>query len=407
MSKRTKLLLEQSELRERVNGLLAKDESTAEERTELDTFTKRLTEIEPELRAAITVEPDPDPVAGAQPTESPEDRELRRLMSRAEVGAVARAAFEGRSRVDGEMAELQQHYGVQPNQISVELLRGQGTLPEVRTSGQSSAPSGTGRDQHPIISAVFPESVAAFAGVAIPVVPVGEQLFPVLTTSATVRAPAGGDEAADSAAVFTPVNLVPKRLQSSVFFRIEDAAMFAGLEEALRRNLSDALSDALDAKAIAQFTVASGGLPDPAGPGAFATAFTYAGAVFNDVDGLHATRADQVRWLLRPEQYAHMGSAFATNTARAAAALVLESGGGLRVTPHLPAPTSDVATTIAVRSGPGFGQNMTAPVWRGITMIRDEVTQSKSGEIRLTAVMLYNVAILRAAGYQRRELQIA
>ena len=56
MLKSQTLLIEQSEKREKVNALLAKDDMTAEERTELGTLTGRLQEIEGEYRAAVTVE---------------------------------------------------------------------------------------------------------------------------------------------------------------------------------------------------------------------------------------------------------------------------------------------------------------------------------------------------------------
>ena len=43
-------------------------------------------------------------------------------------------------------------------------------------------------------------------------------------------------------------------------------------------------------------------------------------------------------------------------------------------------------------------RDMTAPVWEGVTLIPDEITKAGSGQIVVTAVMLYSVKILRAAG---------
>ena len=53
-----KLQLEQSQARQKINGILTKEdgEVTAEERTELSTLTERSQEIEVELRAAIVAE---------------------------------------------------------------------------------------------------------------------------------------------------------------------------------------------------------------------------------------------------------------------------------------------------------------------------------------------------------------
>ena len=44
--------------------------------------------------------------------------------------------------------------------------------------------------------------------------------------------------------------LSPSRVQASFYFSIESRARFAGIEEALRQNLSSALSDKLDREII-------------------------------------------------------------------------------------------------------------------------------------------------------------
>ena len=50
---------------------------------------------------------------------------------------------------------------------------------------------------------------------------------------------------------------------------------------------------------------------------------------------------------------------------------------------------------------------MVAPMWEGVDIIYDEVTQAKKGQIVLTAVLLYAVKILRADGFQHRKVQVA
>ena len=50
----------------------------------------------------------------------------------------------------------------------------------------------------------------------------------------------------------------------------------------------------------------------------------------------------------------------------------------------------------------GMRRDMTAPVWEGVTLIPDEITKAGSGQIVVTAVMLYSVKILRAAGLALR-----
>ena len=56
MTTKQKLQIEQSEKREKLNALIGKETLEDSERGELDALTKRLQEIEPELRAAIVAE---------------------------------------------------------------------------------------------------------------------------------------------------------------------------------------------------------------------------------------------------------------------------------------------------------------------------------------------------------------
>ena len=50
---------------------------------------------------------------------------------------------------------------------------------------------------------------------------------------------------------------------------------------------------------------------------------------------------------------------------------------------------------------------MVAPIWEGVTIIPDEVTKAASGQIVITAVMLYAVKLLRADGFYKQETQHA
>ena len=55
----------------------------------------------------------------------------------------------------------------------------------------------------------------------------------------------------------------------------------------------------------------------------------------------------------------------------------------------------------------GSRRDMTAPVWEGITLIPDSVTLADKGQIKITAVMLHAVKILREAGFYKQQLQHA
>ena len=52
-------------------------------------------------------------------------------------------------------------------------------------------------------------------------------------------------------------------------------------------------------------------------------------------------------------------------------------------------------------------QDYAVGIWSAITLIVDEVTQAKAGEIVLTAVMLHAKSLLRAGGFAKVEAQHA
>ena len=60
--------------------------------------------------------------------------------------------------------------------------------------------------------------------------------------------------------------------------------------------------------------------------------------------------------------------------------------------------------SLVVRKGQAM--DAVAPIWEGITIIPDEVTKAKTGEIVLTAVMLHAVKVLRSDGFVHRKVQV-
>ena len=90
-----KIALEMSTKREALNALLAVDEMSDEQRTEMGALTTRMQELETEARAAIMAE-DVPAITTTTGTEG-EGRELRSLIDRANVGNDLRG-YAGASR---------------------------------------------------------------------------------------------------------------------------------------------------------------------------------------------------------------------------------------------------------------------------------------------------------------------
>ena len=151
MTRLQKLLIEQSENREKLNTLLdvEPDKLTEEQRGEMTTLTARAVSIEPELRAAMVAEP---PTETTESNNDTEARELTALVSKASVADVFSAVIEHR-QTSGETAELQQHFKLNSNQIPLRMLETRAVTP---------APANVQGNQQVIVPGVFPQSAAAF-----------------------------------------------------------------------------------------------------------------------------------------------------------------------------------------------------------------------------------------------------
>ncbi len=238
MNRVVKLQLEAAENRRALAALLDVEDRSDEQTRELETRTAKARSLDSEIAAAMAAEPEPETRqvdAG--------DRELRSMIDRATVASIFEAALEHR-QTDGVERELQEHYRLQGNQVPLALLEQRAVTP---------APGNVGQNQAAIIPMVFPDSAAAFLGVDMPTVGVGEQVFPVLTSGATAQTPAknAAINPTDDTGAFSAEVLSPSRLQTSFLYSREDPAKFAGMDAALRQNLSDALADGLDKAVIA------------------------------------------------------------------------------------------------------------------------------------------------------------
>ena len=76
--------------------------------------------------------------------------------------------------------------------------------------------------------------------------------------------------------------------------------------------------------------------------------------------------------------------------------------GGLKVSAHIAA-TAIHKRDVLVRKG--SRPDAVAPIWRGVSLIPDEVTKAKSGEIVVTAVMLAAYKVTRTSGFARVQVQ--
>ena len=218
---------------------------TAEEKTEIETLQARLLAIEPELRTAMLEDEAAEHRARETFTSDAQGAERRALIDGADVGAIFDATLEHRAtdRPDRGAA----------NRAGPTVKSG---FRSPCSRSAAASPSNAQRESprhRPMLALprrkssrrYFRKRAAAFLGIDMPTdcsrwrcrVPGFEHV------RRCWRVPAENAGSQDeTAGGFTADILTPGRIQASFFYSREDRARFAGMSDALRMNLSDALS---------------------------------------------------------------------------------------------------------------------------------------------------------------------
>ena len=398
MTDKQKLELRQSVIRSRLAELGAA-EGTDAGKAEIDTLAVEYSSNEARIRAFM--------VAGDEPVETTttrkESKERAELYQKASVGDLVYALVNGRSGVQGgAMAELQQEYGLADNEIHIRQL-----APE--SYAVTPAPANTGEVQQEITPYVFPQACAAFLGVHMPTVGVGESVWPVLTKELDVRTPAENADAAETTGTFSADVLSPSRIQASFFYSREDRARFRGMDEALRENLSMGLADGLDDAILSGtnglFTGTNLANHNASAQTDFAGYISDFG--YSRVDGRYASMTSDLRVVMGSATYAHAGSVYrGNNSEETALDRLMRVTGGVKVSAHVPAAAgTPLKQNAVIRLG--MNRDQVAAIWENVALVPDEITLIKKGQLILTAVMLHAVKIIRADGFYKQQSQHA
>lgn len=402
-----RLRIRASELRQKLNELAEVESPTDEQRAAMDSTGAQFRDVETRLRAAEAGsggDGDGDAGDGGGDT-------LGRLIGRVEFRRYLAAAASG-GEVDGAERELREHFQLAPGTVPWAAL-----LPiEQRADAVTASPASVGIQQAEIVPRVFAGGAADLLGVSMPTVPVGQALYPVITAGASAAMVAADGAKDAEAATITATAISPTRLQARYLFRREDTAKLSGMEAALRADLAGELREVMDAQVltgdgsapnVAGFLAASGsgGLAAATAPGATVSAFAdFAKGLASGVDGRYAAQLSECRIVMGTDTYTVAAKAFAANTAVSAIAYLREQGGGVRASAHIE-PTTNIEDAILARGGDRM--SAVAPVWEGVSLIRDEVTAAAKGQIAVTAVALWGFRILRAVAFKRLQFRTA
>ena len=397
MTASQRLTLRTSEVRSRLNEIsgLEGDAFTDEIRQESDTLAGEYRDLETKLRAA-TIAESADERRDADTTG--EDRELRELVSRASLGSIFEAAVEHR-QTEGAESELQKHFGLGHNQVPLDLLRGTPEEHRAVTPG----PGNVGATQSEIVQPVFSTGEGEYLSFSQPTVGVGEAVFPVLTTRPTVGGPhsdANETTVNETTGAFTADMLSPQRLQAAFNYKRVDVARFAGMSEALRSALSMGLAEKVDAEIVARI-VTDVPRVDAAAADTFAS--YQKRLIYDNIDGRYAMEEGGLRYLVGAPTLGDMAPLYkSAESPENFPAFIRRQTGGLRVSAHIAAVSGNKQDVIVRRGSRADG---VAALWQGVTLLPDEITRVKVGEIVITSVLLAAFKITRADGFRRIQAQ--
>ena len=390
MKESTGLLLKLSEQREKVNTF-AEDGKVED----LDALKKESIDLEGKYRAAVTAEEKSE----ERTSQGSAGREYGQLLRKASVGRIVHASASNR-QLDGAEAELQKFHGLQGNAVPLAMLAAD---PEkfAAATVTGDEPASTGE----VLGIVFPQSVAAWCGVIGGTVPTGQRQVPVLSTGATAAAVAKGGSITEATAAFTVTTLTPKRISAAVRYAREDASTFEYMDDALRMNLRNAISDKMDAEVLTRATAPKGLLTfgtDPTKNAADVTNMSHAlTAVFAGVDGKYASLASEIKLLLGTATYADLGSSiFDAGSGALASEKLGQVSGGVRVSANVPTKDATDGDEALIVKGMGR-RNCVSAMWDSIEIIMDPYQDASKAEVILTAISMFDFAILDEGGYTR------
>ena len=405
MTQAQKLGLELSKTKQRLLELSGLDTLTEEQRTEADTLTGSLPDLETRWRAATAGEADAEKRALEEGPDA-EARARQELKAKTKVANYVTAAVEGRS-VDGPELEFNQSLG----------LRGEGQFPmellapvEHRATTDSEAATA----QRSWLDRLMSDTAAARLGISFESVMPGVASFPVTTAGGSPAMRGRSQVVTDAAWTVGITEMKPKRLGVRAIFNEEDAMRLPGLEDALRRDLANAVVERMDRLVFVGDDTANEDRGDIAGLQTLTVSevtLTQSNkvkgsntlAVFaGRVDGLHANGLEDLRvvtsvgantlWL------STVDSAIDSQTI---AAFLRAAGLSWTVRADIDTNTANGDFGAFIAGGRGLQGAGVAAVWNRGVLVRDPYSEAAKGEVALTLSAYWDFNLPRASNFSR------
>ena len=243
MTKSQKLAIEISAKQRELSRLSNLDKPTAEDTDNMQDVMTALSDLNTQFNAAKLVEGNEEAEArGAFGNNDGQSAEVRMLMSSVSLTDYLKPAGAG-TGISGAAAELNDALGVElTGKNGGVLVPFDMLLNPIQAAFTETSNNDGSEIQRPILQRLFGPGVMDTLGVRMDSVPVGRTEWPLISAGASPAQVKEGTAAAAAAeATFSFASLKPKRLTGRYEFSHEIAASVAQIEEALRRDLGDAV----------------------------------------------------------------------------------------------------------------------------------------------------------------------
>ena len=386
-----KLAKRQSEIRQALAELSGADTLTDETRSKIDALDQEYQDGERKYRAALISEDTERREAGAE-LETREGKQWADLVGAFEVRQIAAALDHGHqltgqtAEVVAEMRAQGQYQGIP---MPLEALEQRNTV-----SGGIADPKRT----LGIFDRLFPASVAARLGVNSVSIPSGSLEYPVATQGAVAGwAATEGANVPNATAYQTAETVLAPDHTLGAHMRLsrKAAKQTAGIEEAIRRDMSAAIGAELDRAIL----IGSGSDGQPTGLVDLATEGGEWGATWA------AVRAEVVAFMEANaiSDPASVNMAITPAMWSALDDAIFDAGSGItewqRLTGGMARPvlsTQMTANTALLSVTAGGLSPAYLGIWGGVDMIRDPFSDAQSGGLRLTGLLTVDMAVPRA-----------
>lgn len=400
-----KIARRQSEIRQSLSALVGKEVPTEDETRSMETLDQEYRSNETRYRAALIAEDTERREAGAD-LDTRSDQQFAELVGQFELRQVALSLDEGRSLSGATaeiVAELRNAGGYQGIPIPLAAL-------ETRAGETVAGDQVNPKTIRPVIDRIFPGSVAERLGVQRINIAHGELAFPVATEGAVFgwQTTELGDVGAADEYKTSERSLNPDHTGGAqmVISRKALKQAGAGLESAIRRDLSAVIATELDRVVIN----GSGTDGEPLGivPGAgtygitstpvsaAATWAVFRAQIVAFMTANAITSPAQVNLAFPPAIWADLDDELITDTAVSEWDRLVRHVGTPAISNVIPAETAIMTATVQ-GIAPGY-----LGIYGGVDLIRDPYTKAASGQLVLTGLVTADFTVPR--GLQTRIL---